>query len=151
LRWLAMRELSSAKVRERLITRGFNAATADDALRRLQSAGALDDERAARACARTLALVKRRGRLRVSRELERMGFGPETIRDAVASVIDDHNERHLAEQALATKLRGIRRPPDQALRRRLFASLLRQGFAPSLVFDVLRHHQVDPDDPAAED
>jgi regulatory protein len=143
--------MSSARVRDRLIARGFSAAIADDALQRLQQARALDDERAARACARTLALVKRRGRLRVSRELERMGFGPETVRDAVTAVIDEAGERQLAEQALATKLRGLRRPPDQALRRRLFASLLRQGFAPSLVLDVLRRHQVDTEEPSVEE
>jgi regulatory protein len=143
--------MSSARVRDRLIARGFSAAIADEALRRLQQAGALDDERAARACARTLALVKRRGRLRVVRELERMGFGPETVRDAVTAVIDEAGERQLAEQALATKLRGLRRPPDQALRRRLFASLLRQGFAPSLVLDVLRRHQVDTEEPSVEE
>lgn len=151
LRWLALRELSMARVRERLLDRGFPAGVADQAIHRLQKAGALDEHRAAHACARTLVLVKHRGRLRVVRELERMGFTSDAIRDAVASVLEGQDERQMVERALATRLRGSSRPVDAGLGRRLFAALVRQGFAPSLVVDVLRRHRADPEEPAVED
>ncbi|MEW5980961.1 MAG: RecX family transcriptional regulator [Acidobacteriota bacterium] len=147
LRWLAGRELSTARVRERLRERGYPDAIVTDTLRRLTGAGALDDRRAAHACARTLLLLKRRGRLRVLRELERMGFDAETARAAVSSVLEDQDERHLADCAAAARLRGVRPPLGPAVRRRVFAALLRQGFAPSLIHEVLRGREADCDEP----
>lgn len=150
LRWLAGREMSRARVRERLLGRGFPESAADGAVQRLVQVGALDDRRAAMACARTLTLVKRRGRLRVQRELERLGFDRDTARDAVASALADHDERRFVEEAAAARVRHSRGPLDLAARRRIFGALLRQGFAPSLISDVLRQLKAGTDEPPAD-
>lgn len=150
LRWLAARELSSSRVRERLLARGFTAIATDSAIGRLRASRAIDDPRAAAACARTLVLVKRRGRLRAIRELEWMGFDPLLAREAVTSALGAEGERSLAEAALASRLRGKRPPLDPAVRRRLFAALVRQGFPPPLVLDLLRAHRAEPGEPVDE-
>ena len=133
-------------MRQRLLERGFLPPAVDSAVGRLTDTGALDDRRAARACARTLAIVKRRGRLRVLRELDRLGFDADTAGAAVSDVLDDDTERQAAERILAARLRGSKTPPDAAARRRLFAALLRQGFPSDLIRDLLRRRQADVGD-----
>jgi regulatory protein len=138
LRLLAGREMSTARVRERLLSRGFPAEAVDDAVTRLTGAAILDDRRAAQAAARTLVTVRQRGRHRVGRELEQLGFTKEMALDATRSVLADSDERAILDKVVASKLRGRRSVPDAAAYRRLFAALLRRGFPADLIRSALR-------------
>jgi regulatory protein len=140
LRALARRELSVAQLRDRLKRRGYTAHAIDDAIARLLDAGALDDERVARAAARTSAQVKRHGRSRVARELTALGIPRDVADRALAEVFEAVDEQALLRQALARRLRGSTSLADPAARRRVFAALVRQGFAPGAVQQVLRAH-----------
>jgi regulatory protein len=126
LRLLAGRELTTAQLRTRLTRKGFTRAQIDEVVARLRDAGTLDDERAAMAAARTAAAVRRRGPLRVARELQALGIERDLARAAVARAFADVDERALVSRAIDAfrRRRGPRATP-QALR----ACLVRQGFS----------------------
>jgi regulatory protein len=138
IRALARRELSVAQLREKLTRRGYAVHAVNAAISQLLDAGALDDERVARAAARTSAQVKRHGRTRVARELAAIGIARETADRALADVFDAVDEQALLAQALARRLRGSTSLADPAARRRVFAALVRQGFAPGAVQQAIR-------------
>jgi len=149
LRLLAGREMSTARLRDRLSTRGFPDDVIGGVVAWLTGAGILDDRRAAGAAARTLVTVRQRGRHRVGRELERLGFAPDLARDAVQSVLADTDERAVIDKVVAAKLRDRRSIPDPAAYRRLCAALLRRGFPADLIRAALRPywgHRSDPDE-----
>jgi regulatory protein len=150
LRLLAGREMSTARLRDRLRSRGFPDDVIDGTVARLTGAGILDDRRAAGAAARTLVMVRQRGRHRVARELERLGFARDQARDAVQSVLADTDERAVIEKVVASKLRDRRSIPDAAAYRRLYAALLRRGFPADLIRTALKPywgHRNEPDEP----
>ena len=138
LRLLARRELSVAGLRARLLDRDHSADQVEAAIAHLLETRALDDERVARAHARTAAKVKGRGRLRVMRELAAMGIVKETASAAVAEVFGDLDERTLIARALQKKLRGNPRISTPAERARLYQYLMRQGFGPAGIAAALR-------------
>ena len=76
LKMLARRELSETQVRAASRPPGPRARAIDDAVDRLKNEGAIDDARVAEAIARTETTIKRRGRLRVRRQIERAGIAP---------------------------------------------------------------------------
>ena len=138
LRLLAGRELSVAECRARLIHRGHPADEVDAAIRKLLDDGSLNDERVARAYARTAIDVKGRGRLRIARELTEKGIGREVIAAALAEVFVDADERSLVARAIQKKLRSRPRPSTEADFGRLYQYLMRQGFSPAVVSAELR-------------
>jgi len=138
LRWLSMRELAAGAIRKRLHQKGFPPDIIEAVVTSLTLNRAIDDDRAARACARTLVSVKRRGRQRAQREMEAMGFAPDLARHVLADTLGDEEEQALASRVLATKLRGARAIPDPAAYQRLYGSLLRRGFAPAIVRAALK-------------
>jgi len=138
LRLLAGREMSTARLRERLGARGYPEDVIQGIVERLTRVGVLDDRRAALAAARTLVAVRHRGRHRVARELEGLGFSKELAQDATESVLAETDEREVVAKVVASKLRGRRSIPDPASYRRLFAALLRRGFPADLIRTALR-------------
>ena len=134
LRMLARRELSEAQVRQRLTRKEFQAEEIDAAIERLRNDRALDDRRTALACARTEAHVKRRGRLRVLRQVESLGIDRETAKTAVAEVFADVDEDAAIENAIDRRLRG----GTQSDLRRVQQYLLRQGYAAGQVNAAIR-------------
>ncbi len=138
LRLLAGREMSAARLRDRLRSRGYPDELVDGVIERLTGAGIVDDRRAAGAAARTLVLVRQRGRHRVGRELERLGFTKEVALDALQSVLADSDERAVLDAVIAAKLHGRRSIADASAYRRLFAALLRRGFPGDLIRTALR-------------
>jgi regulatory protein len=138
LRLLAGRELSAAEVRARLLNREHAAVDVDAAIERLQQHGSLDDNRVARAYARTAIDVKGRGRLRIARELHEKGISKDVISAALAEVFGELDERSLVARAIQKKLRGRSRPANAAEYARLYQHLMRQGFSPAVVSTELR-------------
>jgi regulatory protein len=139
LRWLARRELSETQVRTRLERREFDANEIEAAIARLRQEGALNDSRTALACARTEALVKRHGRLRVLRQLNSLGIAREVAGAAVAEVFGDLDEDALIQQAISRRLRHDQSLEDPATIRRVHRFLLSQGFDASRVHAAMRN------------
>ena len=134
---LARRELSVAQLRARLLDREHDPADADAAIERLLADRSLDDGRVAREYARTALKLKGRGRLRIQRELAAMGIARDIAAEALAEIFGDVDERTLVRRAVEKKLRGARMPVDRAARARLYQYLLRQGFSPGAVAQVI--------------
>src|ERR1700704_5349689 len=88
LRMLGRRELSEAQVRQRLARRGHSSDEIDAAVERLRQERAIDDARVAEAIAHTETTVRRRGKLRVRRQIEQAGIAPATARGAIDSLFD---------------------------------------------------------------
>ena len=135
---LARRELSEMQVRQRLARRGCDPTDIESAVIRLRAERALDDRRTAEAMARMSANVKRRGPLRVRREIEHAGIASGTAREAVDRVFEETDAEALLEKALARRLRGRDRIADDREYARLHRFLIAQGFEPDRVSLVLR-------------
>jgi len=138
LRWLSARELAAASITSRLTDRGFDLAVVDGVVTRLTENRAIDDDRAVRACARTLVVVKLRGRQRAQRELEAMGFRSDLVRRTLDDILGDTDELALASRVLAARMRGRQVISDPASYRRLYGALFRRGFSPAIVRDALK-------------
>jgi regulatory protein len=93
LRLLARRELTEKELRDRLLDRDHPRDEIDRVVAHLLESKTLDDDRVARAYARTASGIKGRGRLRVMRELTEMGVARQTATEAVAEVFADVDER----------------------------------------------------------
>ncbi len=138
LHMLARRELSEARIRDRLSERGYEGASIEQAILRLRGTGAIDDDRAVRACARTLVLVRRRGPLRARRELEQMGFPRDLVAAVLGDLFDAQTESRQLEASLTRQLRGRNANlSDPGVFRRVQGALVRRGFSPSRVRSVL--------------
>jgi regulatory protein len=138
LKLLARRELSEAQVRARLARLEFGPDDIDAAVLRLLEERALDDRRAALACARTEAHVKRHGRLRALRSVEALGVERDLARAVVAEIFGDLDEDALIAQALDRKLRHGAALDETAVARRVHRYLLAQGFDASRVHAAIR-------------
>jgi regulatory protein len=145
VRMLARRELSVKQVRTRLLRHTSQADAVEAAIERLKSSGALDDERVARAYARTAAQVKGRGRDRVLRELTHMGIAQATARRAVDEVCRPEDERDRLHRALVRRARGIDLR-DAAAAKSVYSALLRQGFDAEMIHAEMRAARSDSSD-----
>jgi regulatory protein len=123
---LTRRELTERQLRLRMARRGCDPTAVDAAIDRLRREHLLDDQRAARAYARTEARVKHRGPLRIRRSLEAMGIDRGAAQEAVDEGFEDRPIDEALEAALARRLRGP--IADERHAQRLVGYLVRQGF-----------------------
>jgi len=137
LKLLARRELTSAELRDRLLRKALAPEDVDRAVARLQADGTLNDRRAAVAIARTHALVKARGRLRIEQELKARGVPSEIVRSVLDEVFVELSEPELLERALRKRLRAGRITSELQFRR-LYAYLARLGFPTDRIVDLLK-------------
>lgn len=121
-RAVARRDVSSQRLRERLLARGVRPELAEGAVATLASAGAVDDARTAGARARSLA-ARGWGDAAVTVRLAAEGFGPSDVKAAMATL---EPERSRAE-ALAG---GVGDP------RAAWKLLAKRGFTDETVEDV---------------
>jgi regulatory protein len=137
LKLLARRELSEAQVRQRLARKGHSEDDIETAIERLKGERAIDDSRVAEAIARTETTVKRRGKLRVKRQIEQAGIAPATARQALDAVFEEVDDEALLLAALGRRLRGERLIEDDREFQRLYRYLAAQGFESDRILKVL--------------
>jgi regulatory protein len=138
LKMLARRELSEAQVRQRLERLAHDPAAIDSAVTRLRAERAVDDERVAGAIARWQSTVKRRGRARVIREIERTGITAATARRATDQAFESVDGPAQIEASLARRLGGRERAGTPAEFARLYRYLIGQGWDADEVTRALR-------------
>ena len=138
LKMLARRELSEAQLRQRLLRRQHEADAIEAALTRLKSERNLDDERVAGAIARSETNLKKRGRFRVTRQIEAAGIASSIAKRVVDETFAAIDGDALLTQALARRLRGRTRIEDDREFQRLYRFLVAQGFEPDRVMALLR-------------
>jgi regulatory protein len=140
LRLLGRRELSEAQVRQRLQRRQHAPEDIDAAIDRLRAERAIDDVRVAEAIARTQTAVKRRGKLRVRRQIEQAGVSAATAKRVTDEVFEALDPEALIAASLARRLRGRDRIADAAEFSRLYRYLTGQGFEPDRVLATLKKY-----------
>jgi regulatory protein len=133
---LSRRAYSAAEVAERLARRGFDGATIQKEVARLEGAGLIDDRALAEAVARDVAR-RGYGRTGVAASLRRRkvrpsessvalgGFGDEREREALGAALKRAERRHGRWREL----------PEE--RRKVVRYLLARGFAVALIRDAL--------------
>jgi regulatory protein len=147
LRQLARRELSEAQLRQRLSRRDFPGDEIEAALTRLRQDGSLDDARVAGAIARSQLALKRRGRLRVRREIEAAGIAPALVERALDEAYADVDVDALLTAAIDRRLgtnsaaNGL---GDERGVARLFRYLVAQGFEHDRALAALRARRRTP-------
>jgi len=135
---LARRELSERQVRLRLARREYEQGHIDTAVARLRGEGAIDDNRTARAIARTAVSIHGRGKRRVRMQVDAAGIDRSVASAAVDEVFDDIDASALLQAAVARRLRGRTHLEDDRERARLFRYLVGQGFEADRVMEALR-------------
>jgi regulatory protein len=138
LKMLARRELSEAQVRQRLGRKGHDADAIDEAVDRLLKERAIDDARVAGAIARTEISLRRRGKLRVRRQIQQAGIAGATVQRALDEVFGSIDGDALLEASLAKRLHGREQIADDRELQRLYRYLVGQGFEPDRVLAVLK-------------
>jgi len=138
LKMLVRRELSEAQLRQRLLRRQHDPDAIEAALTRLKSERNLDDERVAGAIARSETNLKKRGRFRVTRQIEAAGIASSIAKRVVDETFAAIDGDALLTQALARRLRGRTRIEDDREFQRLYRYLVAQGFEPDRVMALLR-------------
>jgi len=123
VRTVSRRDVSSRRLRRRLDARGIASPEAKAAVEALTSAGVVDDERLARARARSIA-DRGWGDAAIAARLEQEGLPSGTVTEAIGELP--------AERDRAVAL--VAREPDRLAAWRLLG---RRGFAPETVEDVL--------------
>jgi len=135
---LARRELSEAQLRQRLTRRQHDPEAIEAALTRLKAERSLDDERVAGAIARSETGLKKRGKYRVTRQIEAAGIASSIARRVVDETFATIDGDALLTQALTKRLRGRTRIEDDKEFTRLYRYLVAQGFEPDRVMALLR-------------
>lgn len=141
LKMLGRRELSESQVRQRLARKGHADEDIEAAVARLKAERAIDDLRVAAAIARTETAVKRRGRLRVRRQIEAAGIAPAIARQALDAVFDEVDDDALLQAAIGRRLRDGRLIQDDRELQRLYRYLVSQGFEADRVLQALRRRR----------
>ena len=145
LKMLARRDLSEARLRERLVRRGHQPELIDDAVSRIREERAIDDARVAEAIARTETSSRRRGKLRVRLQMERAGIDRRTARrvadDVFAGLDEDGGHDSLMEASLARRLPSGAKIEDDREFQRLYRYLIGQGFEADRVLLLLNRRK----------
>jgi regulatory protein len=123
VRTVSRHDVSARRLRQRLDARGIASSEAQAAVDTLASAGVVDDERLARARARSIA-DRGWGDAAIAARLEREGLSSGAVTQAIGELATEH------ERAAAL----ISGEPD---RRAAWRLLGRRGFAPETVEDIL--------------
>jgi SOS response regulatory protein OraA/RecX len=102
----------------------------------------VNDARVADAIAHSEMTLGSRGRLRVTRRIERAGIASAIARQAVDAAFATLDEGALLEEALTRRLRGARKIADERELARLYRHLVGQGFEPDQVLIALRKRKI---------
>ena len=130
LNLLGARPYSTSALRKKLIQREYEAADADDAIRRLVDNGLLDDRKFAEQFARSKIVTTGASKRRVQQDLYRKGIKGALATTAIASVIEQEeiDPGAVIERVAKKKLAQLGDLEPIVIRRRLFAFLARRGY-----------------------
>jgi regulatory protein len=138
-RLLAVRARSERELRTKLKEKKFDRPVIDRVVARLYELTYLDDEAFARQWARHLAVDKLSGNRRIEMSLQEKGVDRTTCERILAEIRQEAPEKEAIRQVVRKKLKGGKlQKQDGREKRRLVQHLLGRGFAPDLIFEVIR-------------
>ncbi len=133
---LKYRQRSEKEIRERLSRKKFSDETIRETIVFLKEKKFIDDNLFARAWL-SERLQKAFGPRRLVRELKLKGIEKQVIENNLREVKESYNELEIARELAAGKLNRLRGLDFQIAKRRVYGYLLRRGFSPEIVMDVL--------------
>lgn len=145
LRLLGFRDRTESEMRDRLTQDGYPHSVAAEVCTTLVDQGLIDDERYARAAARTLTDIRGLGRARALRELISRGVDASVAEDALADAMPEDVELDAAMRLAQALAAGHGASVD-----RIASRLARKGYAPRIALDAARAAIVRPSGPDDE-
>ncbi|ARJ04957.1 regulatory protein RecX [Cnuibacter physcomitrellae] len=137
IRALGRRQLSAAETVDLLIAQGAEPDEAEVLVSRYRELGYVDDRMLAEVLVERLRSRHNKSRAVISRELSARRIPQECITDAL-SVVDDEEERELAEAAALKRVRQLSSYDDDTAERRLMGFLARRGYPSPVVREATR-------------
>ena len=133
LNYLSYRPRSEAELYSHLLESDFAATTVDEVLHRLREVGLVDDEAFARYWADNRARFRPRGKRMLVQELRQKGIASGVIE----TVLADYDEVSAAQHVAEEQARRLAHLPPEVSRRRFWDRLMRRGFSPDIIQEVL--------------
>lgn len=133
---LKFRPRSEHELALRLTRKKFAPSIIAETLRFLKEKNFADDEVFARAWVNS-RLLKNFGARRIEQELRLKGVPEPIINTQIKTVLADRPEEAVIEKLAKTRLSRIREEDPRKAKRKVYAYLVRRGFSPSAVIDVL--------------
>ena len=134
---LSQRAVSRQELENRLESRGLDEDLISEELDALSGSGLIDDRALARDLVDRYFRRGSLGRRAVASKLRARGIPEDLIREALGSIDADSEENALRDLA-ERKARSLLGESREAQTRKLGSYLLRKGFEPDRVFDVVR-------------
>jgi regulatory protein len=130
LNLLSARPYSTSALYRKLIQKKYEAADADDAIRRLVDNGLLNDAKYAEQYARSKIMSTGSSKRRLQQDLYRKGIKGDLATTAIANVLEQEeiDPAVVIERVAKKKLAQLGDLEPLVLRRRLFAFLARRGY-----------------------
>ena len=136
-RLLNIRPRSEHELRDRLFRKGFSRTATQNTISLLKDSSIIDDVRFARLWIDSRMQTNPKGSLQLRRELQAKGVASSVI-DRVLSEEGREKDGSVIRKLAERKKEELRRVPDVAARKKLFAYLARRGFTFDSIEDVLR-------------
>lgn len=134
---LAKRGMSRKEMEHRLLSRDLDEATVRVELERLTAAGLLDDRALAHELVDKYSRRASWGSRAVMLKLRERGI-PDSIIEEALSLVSDGVEEEAMRELARKKLSTLGHEPKDAQTRKLGGFLLRKGFAPDRVYELVR-------------
>jgi regulatory protein len=135
-RILRYRRRTVQELRNRLLKLGFEDNLVNDVLDEFIQDNTLDDTSFAEAFAADYTKLKPKGNIFIKRELAKRGISEETI----ANLIQKRDERRLVKEFIQKKSTWFD-IKDSKDKRKMVQHLLRRGFTPGVVYEVLNAYE----------
>jgi len=133
LNYLSYRPRSEAELQSHLLKSDFAETTVDEVLCRLREVGLVDDEAFARYWVDNRARFRPRGKRMLVQELRQKGVASNVIETALAEYDEVAAAQHVAEE----QARRLAHLPPEVFRRRFWDRLMRRGFSPDIIQELL--------------
>ena len=134
---LARRDHSAAELRRALLERGYPQDEVDEAIARLVRERCLDDSGYAARFARSRLAHHGLGRTRIRQALRQRGVGRREVEAGLRSALAEVDEKAVVDSLARRYWKAHARVEPEKRLPRLWAFLLRRGFAPALVKERL--------------
>lgn len=137
---LKFRVRSEKEIRQRLEKKKFNPQIIEETLAFLKEKQFIDDNYFARTWIES-RIKKPLGIRRLKTELRIKGIDKEIIDSQINEIKNNYPEGEIVAQIAREKLKKIKGIDPQKAKRRIYAYLLRRGFSPEVVIDVLKNYR----------
>lgn len=133
---LKFRLRSEKEIRVRLKKKKFDQKIIEETVAFLKDQDFINDNYFAKAWLES-RLKRPLGLRRIKEELRQKGIDKEIINSQISEIKKDYSEEEIVAEIAKARFNRLKNIEPQKAKRRLYAYLLRRGFSPEIVIDVL--------------